>query len=296
MPQQLLSRPFRREEALDLGMTSEQLRSKCWLRLFPHVYLHRSQELTDEVRFEALRLAAPSDTAFTGLTAAWLFGLWAPRPGQELPLEMAYPTTRSPLRTPVVACRRLVVDEGEIESCSGVPVTTPERTCFDLMRRSARVQAVVWADSFLHGGLVTADGLRRCADERPHWPHVRKVRDALLLARSRAASPMETRLRLVIVDGGLPEPPLINEAVRDRDGRFLGSPDLAYDEPRYRIDFGIEYDGKYHETAQQHASDDARENRLLIGGMPLLRYVADDVYQNPARVVAEVAAMLRRAA
>ena len=107
---------------------------------------------------------------------------------------------------------------------------------------------MVWADVLLHAGLITQAGMTRYADERPRRPYVAHVRDALSLARPGAASPMETRLRLVVVVfGGLREPPLINEAIYDEDGNFL-------------------------------------------------RYNAHDVYRCPERIVAQVSAMLRRAA
>jgi hypothetical protein len=44
---------------------------------------------------------------------------------------------------------------------------------------------VVWADAFLHAGIATSSGLRRYADERPHWPNVRKVRAACNVRENR---------------------------------------------------------------------------------------------------------------
>jgi hypothetical protein len=93
----------------------------------------------------------------------------------------------------------LVLDPIDINAWNGIPITSPERTCFGLMARSELVEAVVFADAFGHAGLVTWTGLMRYADERPHWPHVRKARFATDLARFEAASPMETRLRMAIV-------------------------------------------------------------------------------------------------
>lgn len=149
---------------------------------------------------------------------------------------------------------------------------------------------MVWADAFLHARIVTPLGLRGYADGHPRRPYVRKCRAAVERSRLGAASPMETRLRLVIVDGGLPEPDWLNKRLYDAQGRFLGEPDMGWDPP----EFGVEYDGVYHENAPQRLADNRRENGLLIAGIPLLRYGRHDVYREPQRIVQEVGAMLRR--
>jgi len=262
------------------------------MRLFRQVYAHRSLQLTDRQRFDAVRLALPADAAATGRTAAWLYGVWSPAPGVPVPLEFGLPLNRHALRAGTASGRRLVLDDGDVDHFHGVCVTTPERTCFGLMARSSPTEAIVWADAFLYGGIVVPAGLRRYADERPYWPHVRKCRAAVERARIGAASPMETRLRLVIVDGGLPEPDWLNKRLYDADGNFLGEPDMGYNPPEW----GIEYDGVYHETEAQRAADNRRENGLVVGGIPLLRYTKHDVYGDPGRIVREVGAMLRRGA
>ncbi|GAA0624493.1 hypothetical protein GCM10009547_29560 [Sporichthya brevicatena] len=291
VPPELTVGPFHQNTAFAAGLTRHQLASKCWVRLFRSVYVHHLVELTDELRFEALRLAAPADAVATGLTAAWLFGVWTPPPGETVPLHLALPN-RGEYREAGVRTSRLVVDEGDIGTWHGVPVTNPERTCFGLMTRSSRMEATVWADAFLYRGLVTKHGLNRYADERPHWPYVRRVRAALELARTRARSMMESRLRLVIVYRGVDEPPLLNEPIYGPDGELLGIPDMGYP---VRVPFGLEYDGEQHREPDHHAADLVRENRLLVvGNYPLLRYGALDVYRYADRTAAQVAAMLRR--
>jgi hypothetical protein len=278
---------------LAVGLTPDHLRSKCWVRLFREVYVHCSVQLTDQMRFDALRLAAPEHAVATGVTAAWLFGVWTPRPGQPVPLHLATAQGTPDFLTSGARTGRLVLDPGDIDTWHGLPVTTPVRTCFGLMRQSSLVEAVVWADAFLHANLIFTGSLVQYADERPHWSHVRKVREAAALARAGAASPMETRLRLVIVFAGLPEPPYLNEPVYDAFGNLIGIPDMQFWVPRR---FGIEYDGEQHGEPDHHRADLVRENRLLLGDMPLLRYCAQDVYGRPQRIVREVGTMLALAA
>src|SRR5882757_8106184 len=107
--------------------------------------------------------------------------------------------------------------------------------------------------------------------------------------RHRAFSP---RLRLVIVLGGLPEPDWLNEPYYDADGTFRGIPDMRFRRPS----FGIEYDGEQHAEAEHRLADLRRENGMLLGDLPLLRYVAKDVYGTPQLIVREVGTMLSRAA
>lgn len=288
-PPQLLTGPFGLAAAHAAGLTDKQLRSTCWRRLFANVFVHASVPITHDVRLRAVLLAAPAGTVVTGLTAAWLFGVWTPRPGLPVPLELGVRRADRSTSGSRALTRRIVLDPIDVNERDGIAVTSPERTCFQLMARSSLVEAVVFADAFRHAGLVTQRGLMRFADERPHWPHVRKARFAVDLSRHEAASPMETRLRMIIVLAGLPEPIVLNGGLYDENGVLLGIPDMLYLCPI----FGIEYDGEYHHDPEQHARDNVRENRLLVvGNVPLLRYGAGDVFRNPQRIEREVAAML----
>jgi hypothetical protein len=292
VPDALLAGPFHHNWAASAGLTPNQLRSKCWRRLFRNVSVHESVPLTDQVRFDAVRLAAPTHAVVTGLTAAWLYGIWTPPPGRAVPLHLAGSREDYGMVLAGARMSRLSLDGGDVDEWHGVPITTPERTCFGLMRGTSLTEAVVWGDAFLHAGLLTAQGLSRYAIERPQWPYIRTVREAIALSRPGSASPMESRLRMVIVLGGLPEPDELNEPYFDANGVFRGKPDMRWRRPN----FGAEYDGEQHAQAEQRVSDLRRENGLLLGDLPLLRYSANDVYGTPWLIVRDVRTMLSRAA
>jgi hypothetical protein len=129
--------------------------------------------------------------------------------------------------------------------------------------------------------LISRAGLQRFIEAHPGWRGVRWASTYLGLAENRAESPMETRLRLVLSDGGLPLP-LVNESVCDEHGRFLARPDLRID----RVI--IEFDGSVHRSAERHRDDVRRQNLLVQAGYVVLRYTAADVYQRPTTIVAEV--------
>ena len=96
---------------------------------------------------------------------------------------------------------------------------------------------------------------------------------------------METRLRMVLVFGGLPRPQA-QVSLHDSRGRFLGRPDLYY--PDHRL--GLEYDGGTHRISL--AEDILRQNRLLAAGIRLLRFTAGEMFHHPDSITAQVRTIL----
>ncbi len=169
---------------------------------------------------------------------------------------------------------------------SCLAVTTPLRTCFELTRREPLVEAVVAADAMLHADLVTLEELRAYVEEREGTGGVRNARKAATIAEPKTESPMESRLRMVLLEAGLPRP-RVQEELLDSRGRVVARPDLAY--PSARL--GIEYDGVTHRESL--AEDNRRQNMLLREfGVVLLRYTAVDVYNRAATIVEDVRSVL----
>ena len=75
-------------------------------------------------------------------------------------------------------------------------------------------------------------------------------------------------------------------SIYDHEGRFLGRPDLYY--PAHKL--GIEYDGGTHRD--NLVEDNRRQNRLLNGGIRLLRFTAADIFRTPDSVIAQVRSAL----
>jgi hypothetical protein len=112
---------------------------------------------------------------------------------------------------------------------------------------------------------------------------------------------METRLRLLFVDGGLPEPE-VNQWVRDEDGVPLHRPDLSW--PLWHV--AADYDGRHH--AERDRDDDVRAGRAsdwrprqdtasreLVDsiGWRLRVFTSFDVFRRPERSVERMRATLR---
>jgi hypothetical protein len=156
------------------------------------------------------------------------------------------------------------------------------RTTFDLMRRTCLVEAVAIADSFTYQGLVDPMGFAAYVDSHRRWPGVDHCRQALNLASADARSPGESRLRMIAVLGGLPEPFVNPPYYRDDD--LIGYPDLLLVGPRERW-AAVEYDGSYHLEPEQRSADLRRENRfVMLGTLPVLRYDAHTVSRHSERL------------
>jgi hypothetical protein len=167
-------------------------------------------------------------------------------------------------------------------------VTTPVRTAFDLARFLPRVEAVVALDAMLRQSKLSPAALLSYIDNHAGWPGVAAARQTLSLSDGLAESPMETRMRLVIVDSGLPVPTAQVKIYRGR--RFVARVDWAYEEQK----LALEYDGDHHMEKATFRFDMERQRELAHLGWRVLRFNADDVLRFPDRMVAEIRAALRR--
>ena len=187
---------------------------------------------------------------FTGSTAAWLHRLDA---DPLHPIELTATGLRS---RPGVVVREIHLDETDVLTVRGLRATTILRTFADLRKRLPRIELLVLADQALRLGLGRFDEHAEPAE-----------------------SPMETRLRWLLLDAGLPKPE-VQTNLHDASGRFVGRADLYY--PTAKL--AIEYDGSNHRD--RLIEDDRRQNLILRAGYRLLRFTAADVLQHPATVVA----------
>lgn len=129
--------------------------------------------------------------------------------------------------------------------------------------------------------LATPEQLRAATRGRRR---ARMLCHAVERARSGASSRPETHTRLVIVDGGLPEPELDFD-VYDGDHDFIGALDLGY--RRKRI--GLEYDGSSHRGQRQFEHDIERHHRFRLENWNVLRITAQLLYRRRDELVRRVA-------
>jgi hypothetical protein len=284
VPESLRYKPFRGSVAVAAGLlTARQLEGSAWRRLFHDVYICADAMVDHLTLCQAAALLLPAGAALSHRSAAMLYA--ANILVRDQPVEA---TAAGGLRSqPGLRVARSSLDQTDLWRRGGLPVTSPLRTAFDLARSRDLTAAVVGLDALLFRRVITPDKLLTYLAGRPRWTGVRAARAALDLARVDVESPMETRLRLAIVHGGLPEP-IVQYDVLSPRGRFVARLDLAY--PKQRV--GLEYDGDHHRERTTFQQDAVRLNRLRLLDWTVLRFTADDVLRNPDRMLAQIRAAL----
>lgn len=117
-----------------------------------------------------------------------------------------------------------------------------------------------------------------------------QARKALALGSTRAASPWETRTRLMAqLDADVPSL-LVNVPIFSPYGRILGIADLLDEE----AGLVIESDGGHHRANEQHTEDNVREEELERSGLVVVRVTSLD-HQHRWRTVGRIAAARRDA-
>src|SRR6202165_4945007 len=99
---------------------------------------------------------------------------------------------------------------------------------------------------------------------------------------------METRLRWLLIQAGLPQPE-VQTNLRDDASQFVARADRYY--PAARL--VLEYDGGNHRD--RLVEDNRRQNLLINAGFRLLRFTAADIHNRPDVVEAQVRGALSAA-
>ena len=278
VPAGLRTGPFTLAEAHRLGVTRGQLRGASYRGLGSGLYRWAGLKESPQLMLSAVALRLPAGAAFSGRTAAWLHGL-------DLtpcdPIEVTIPEPIGSGRRAGAFVRRAALCTNEIVMVRGVPTTSSIRTLVDLGGRNPLTEGVVAVDMALHVGLVTVADLHTYVAGHPRAKGITQLRRVLDLAEPKAESPMETRLRMLLVLAGLPRPE-VQVSIHDNQGHFLGRPDLLY----RRQGLAIEYDGGNHRDRM--VDDNRRQNGLVSAGFRLLRFTAADVYGTPDAVAMQV--------
>jgi very-short-patch-repair endonuclease len=278
VPSALMVGPFTVAEAERAGLTRRQLRGASWRRLSFGRYVWAGLEDTPELTLAAVHDRLPVGAAFSGRTAAWLHGLdFAP----DSPIEVTFPSGCNNATLAGASVHRALLLARDLVVRRGLLTTSVLRTMFDLGARPPLIEAVVAIDMGLHAGLVRLPELHKYLASHAGSKGARQFRQAVAPAEPLAESPMETRLRMLLVLAKLPRPEA-QVSLHDGHGRVLGRVDLYY--PTHR--FAIEYDGGTHRTSL--VEDNRRQNLLLNAGFRLLRFTFADIRDTPSATVDQV--------
>lgn len=268
-------------EALAQGLLTEYELRRWHRAIFRDVYVPVGHQLTLRDRIEGAWLRSGRKGVIAGVAASALHGAqWVDR---DISIEMVWPNTRPPEG---IIARDETLAADEITTGAGIPVTTPARTAYDLGRHLPRVAAVPRLDALGRATPFSAEDVLLIAKHHKGARGLRRLRVALPLVDTGAASRRESRLRLRLVDAGLPTP-TTQIPVIERGYWPFAWLDMGWEE--YRV--SAEYDGEHHQTDRpQYVRDHKRQRRIERLGWINIRVINEDDAQD---VVARVTEALR---
>lgn len=281
VPAALNGRPFSLDEARALGLTPSALRGKSYERVGSRLYALKGVSGDKFGVIQAFARVLPGSAVFIGRTAAWLHGLDL-EPTNRVQVALP-PPSRLESRAGLEIHHMDVGDE--VVRLHGVTATSLDRTLLDLCVLQSPVEALVALDMAVVARLTDKDALRCYATQVIGHRGVARLK-SLADHAAPAESPMETRLRWLLIAAGLP-PPEVQAELRNDEGGIIGRADLYYPSARLIIEF----DGRNHQD--RLVSDLRRQNALHHAGYKILRFTSADVYGRPDTVVALVRAALR---
>lgn len=233
----------------------------------------------------AAQLALGPEAFAGGETAALLWGMQGLPRWDGRTVHMVIPAPGAQRHHHRITLHSWQVAPEEVSTLAGLRLTDPGRTLRDTLLRVDRESAVCLMDSALHQGLVLEEqvpglelanrGRRGCANVRRWWP----------LADGRSESPLETRVRLICVDGGAP-PTNLQHRFRDGHGRTIGVADFWWEE--YQLIGEADGHGP-HGLPEALLRDRERQNALQRWhpGVRIVRFTWQDL-KRPQYILASV--------
>lgn len=189
---------------------------------------------------------------FSHVTAARLYGIPVPWPletRRELDVAVLAPA-HPPRRAGIIGHR---LQSSTVTTIGGLAVPSPVEVWVQLGALLSIDELIVAADYLARRKrpFTTLSALHTATDALHRVRGATRLREAIPHVRSGTDSPPESRMRLILVAGGLPEP-IIGHTVYDKDGFFVGTPDLAYVTERVALD----YEGEIHNRSNRVFGED----------------------------------------
>jgi Protein of unknown function (DUF559) len=273
-----------RARARAIGLPLTELLGPSFDRLFYDTYVATPDPSSLKIRAATVLQRLPAASHVSHHTAVRLWGGVAPE-SPDIHVSMGSREAR---------CRRrgvaahLAGAAARTVSHRGLTMSTPAQSFLDLASVGVSlIDLVIAGDS-----LVKATGLDPgelvAAAEAWLGRNAKRGRRAAALVRAGVDSPMETRLRLLIIFAGLPEPE-VNLVLRDSVGSWQWRFDLCY--RSWKII--VEYDGRQHAFDDRQWSHDLdRREELERLGWRLIVIQSNGIYERPLRTLQRIRAAL----
>ena len=207
LPDPLSTGPFRTATAAAFGVTPRMLAGRRFVRLFRDVYVLRALAGEPWVRPAGALLLAPHG-ALGHVTAARAWDLPAPavRPGRPEPVHLVVPPGTSVPRRPGLTIHEVGLPARDVAERDGRPVTVPGRLLADVAADWALADLVACGDAALARGLVDHPDLCARLSRGCGRRGITALRRAVPLLDGTAPSPAASRLRVLVVVAGMPQP------------------------------------------------------------------------------------------
>jgi hypothetical protein len=272
-------------EVLASGQLTRRDLNRHYTKLHRNVYVRTGDELTAADLAYAAWLWSGRTATLVGHSAAAMLGSrWIPVDG---PAEIAHSRRAGPSG---IVVRSDELAAHDVRTIGGITCTTAARTAYDLGRRLPLETAVIRMDALLNATAATPESVEHIAQCRRGARGIRRLWRALDLVDAGAESPQETRLRLLLVQSGLPRP-VTQIPVTNARGRVVRRIDMGWRE--WMV--GVEYDGEQHfDNPDDYAKDIVRLEFLASKGWTIVRVSATQLRCQRAEVVQRVRLALRQ--
>jgi hypothetical protein len=273
--------PFTREQGVSRGITRRALEDEqkyrqlgygVWVETVPTTrvvapHWADSEWIEERVKLSGLVCVDP-DVVACNVTAARLYGFPVPWNADKR-LHVARESKGLTKNRKSIVFHRY--EWLRPENFFGLPLITPAQLFIELARVLTVGQLVELGDAAVgrwHGGpLTTIDEIRAGLAARCRVRGRLTAERALDLVRDDVDSPTETKLRLQLIDAGLPEPVVHPAVMCPLIGAQL-HPDMGYPS----IKLAIEYEGDHHRSSPaQFAEDNRRISALQAEGWTVIR-------------------------
>jgi hypothetical protein len=262
-----MDEPFIGSDAVRTGRLSAYQLRTTFTAIYPDVYVSRFTDPTLRTRVAGAVLWSRGRAVVAGLAAAALHNSsWV---DDDAPVELIWQNTRPPAGLTV---RNERLEDDEIARAVGHAVTSRARTAFDLARFLERDQAVARLDALKWASPFEIEDVLLLAKRYRGARGLKALRRVLPLVDGGAASPPETRLRLLFIDDGLPRPTTQIPICGD-NGRLIRMADMGWED--YMV--VVEYDGDQHRTDRRQYVKDIRVlSTVAEMGWIVIRVVKED--------------------
>lgn len=285
-PRLRLTGPATRAMAHAAGIGDRHLQHPEVERLSRDTYLPRVLAGDLRQRLAAVLLTAPHGAVLSHKTAAALWRLEIPleRSGDRR-IDLIVPASSRAESRADRRVHRIAIAEDEVTRYESLSVTVPARTWRDLAAVLQPPALLAVTDQLLAGGCTSA-ALQEQLDRRPNGRGSARARTVLPHADRRSGSPMESVLRWLLHEAGVPAPDL-QHAIWTPVAVF--HPDLAWPDRKVLVEF----DGDGHRDRRVFVDDLRRQNALVAAGWTVLRFSSADVLGRPDEVIAAILRALR---